>query len=387
MAEGYETGLDQSAVVQQKINRRYVEYIGQRNSPLFKYYLPQDFNVSDEEVRGFFNVRSDAIKIDAILVERISLADSLYLEIKNGVPFHYLAQKFSLPLPFTQEHFITFGVLTPNIEEAAFSLQRIGETSEPVKADNGFYLINLLDKKPLPKNSFEIEKPKLEKRLLEILYYKNMEQYYTRLYDEYGFQIAPIAASMLLDLITMDQSQIDLLLGHPDAEKNPHNVILVKYGAIQYSVSDIYYRLEKEFGLNKFRFYTITDIENFLTDYLTPDLMYYDADIRNLMDHPEIKTRFRFLKDQVIGDECFKRMVLDKIEISTEEIENRYNQTLADDFRDKNTILAEIKNEIFNEKKSFMAKKAAQKLYPKFEIEYNSKAITNLLEQLNSREN
>ncbi|HSB93480.1 MAG TPA: peptidylprolyl isomerase [Flavitalea sp.] len=83
------------------------------------------------------------------------LADSLYSILKNGTDFKKLAEKFSHDLFSYQEGGLlpAFGSGTYDVsfEREAFALQNAGDISKPFQTINGFHILRLEKKFPVPK--------------------------------------------------------------------------------------------------------------------------------------------------------------------------------------------------------------------------------------------
>jgi len=109
---------------------------------------------------------------------------------KSGVPFNDLVQKYS-----EDENSKQFGgkidwfgihIYTPVFEEAAYSIKKTGEISEPVQTKSAFYIIQKLDETQ-PK-SFEEEKANLRSKLANSdIYEKAMQHYIQTNKTKYNF--------------------------------------------------------------------------------------------------------------------------------------------------------------------------------------------------------
>ncbi len=89
------------------------------------------------------------IRASHILVKTEKEAQDLYNEIKNGKDFAQAAQENSL-CPSGQNGgdlgFFGKGMMVKPFEDAAFSLEKIGEISQPVETQFGWHLIQLTGK-------------------------------------------------------------------------------------------------------------------------------------------------------------------------------------------------------------------------------------------------
>jgi peptidyl-prolyl cis-trans isomerase SurA len=95
--------------------------------------------------------------------------NDIYHRIKSGEKFEELAKKYSEDKASAQKggELPWFGVgrMVPEFEKAAFSLEKKGEISQPVKTSIGWHIIKLLDKKTL--GTYEEEKRKLKRQVMK----------------------------------------------------------------------------------------------------------------------------------------------------------------------------------------------------------------------------
>lgn len=87
---------------------------------------------------------------DKLALKRI---DSIQSLLKQGIPFEDVAKRFSQDKYSVNEGGVlkAFGVgrMAPVFEDAAFSLNKPGDVSKPIKTDYGYHIIKLIHKVPL----------------------------------------------------------------------------------------------------------------------------------------------------------------------------------------------------------------------------------------------
>lgn len=95
--------------------------------------------------------------------------NEIYHELKGGASFEKLAKKYSDDQSSAQNggELPWFGVgrMVPSFEKAAFSLEKTGNYSRPVKTPIGWHIIKLLDREQL--GSFQEEKPELRRKITQ----------------------------------------------------------------------------------------------------------------------------------------------------------------------------------------------------------------------------
>ena len=93
---------------------------------------------------------TNEVRASHILVKTEEEAKKLYDEIKGGKSFAEIAEEVSL-CPSGRNGgdlgFFGRGIMVKPFEDAAFSIENIGEVSEPVQTQFGWHLIQLTDKK------------------------------------------------------------------------------------------------------------------------------------------------------------------------------------------------------------------------------------------------
>jgi len=107
------------------------------------------------------------VQIAHIFVKNESEAEDIYNQLKEGEDFSELARKYSIDEKSSANGgilpFFSAGRMIPEFEEAAFSLNIIGELSKPFDTQYGWHIIKLIDKREL--ESFEKLRPAIEEKL------------------------------------------------------------------------------------------------------------------------------------------------------------------------------------------------------------------------------
>lgn len=122
------------------------EYINTKINPFI--------HVTDQEIDEKFKenpnlLPKEAISLREILVKTEQEAEAIYEEIKKGGDFSKLASEKSLAPSNKKGGLRTLtskGQMPKALEEVAFNLKK-GELSKPIKTDEGYYLLYLVDRK------------------------------------------------------------------------------------------------------------------------------------------------------------------------------------------------------------------------------------------------
>jgi len=136
--------------------------------------ITSNANVSDKEIRAYYDshksqyVQPQRRDVRHILVQKKSLADSLYAQLKAGASFAKLAKKYSKDpgsAPNGGKLTISKGQTVPQFDKTAFSLKK-GELSAPVHTQYGYHIIQALsDIKPAQKTPFDTVKASIKQQL------------------------------------------------------------------------------------------------------------------------------------------------------------------------------------------------------------------------------
>ncbi len=183
--EAMKKGLNKDEKVKRQMDLLVKQYLA---NELLQKRLEGEGDISDFEVKEYFQGHerdfNSQIKIAHVLLMTEAEAKKIYDKLKAGEDFITLARTFSLDSvtapnggliidPTGKPRYFTFGEMfdTPEFEQAAFGIDRIGGYSEVVSTDFGFHIIKLVDRKPTR------EKIKLEDVAVPIKeYLRNVKQ-------------------------------------------------------------------------------------------------------------------------------------------------------------------------------------------------------------------
>ena len=128
--------------------------------------------------------------------------NDIYNRLRSGANFEELARKESDHISTAANggvmDWFGAGEITSSFSEAAFSLERVGDISHPIRTTNGWHIIKLLAKKNPP--SFEESKKYLESQLKQSnITSKAKESLITKLKDEYKYKVNSSSRQWFVD--------------------------------------------------------------------------------------------------------------------------------------------------------------------------------------------
>lgn len=143
-------------------------------SILLKEEIEKKVKMEPEEVKKFYDENKNEfmsgleVRARHILVATKTEAENILKRIQKNESFSELAKQFSNDKGTAQNGgdlgFFGKGRMLPEFEEVAFSLKP-GETSDPVKTQFGYHIIQVTDRKEGRLHDFEEVKSSIEKQL------------------------------------------------------------------------------------------------------------------------------------------------------------------------------------------------------------------------------
>jgi parvulin-like peptidyl-prolyl isomerase len=140
---------------------------------LFKK-VTEDVKVSDQEIKSYYDTHKsqygqpESRDVRHILVQKKSLADRLYAQLKSGANFAVLAKRYSKD-PGSASNggklTVSKGQTVPEFDKTAFKLKK-GQLSAPIKTQYGYHIIQALsDIKPAQSTPLSKVKASIKQQL------------------------------------------------------------------------------------------------------------------------------------------------------------------------------------------------------------------------------
>ncbi|MBM7554129.1 peptidylprolyl isomerase [Thalassobacillus pellis] len=130
----------------------------------------EDMDISEKEMKDYYEKMKTEVKASHILVKDKETAQKVMEELENGAEFSELAKEYSTDTATAKKGgdlgFFSAGEMTPKFENAAYALKK-GEVSEPVKTEFGYHIIKKTDeRKAEDVGSFEEEKDDIKRQIV-----------------------------------------------------------------------------------------------------------------------------------------------------------------------------------------------------------------------------
>ena len=181
---------------------------------LYQKEIQDKINVTDAEIKEFYDNQKWQVRAAHILVETEQEANDIIERIKNGEDFEELAYNLSIDPSAKRNRgdmgYFSWGSMVEEFERAAFSME-IGEISPPVKSPYGYHIIKVLDRHDSGYDeNWNEAKPKIREQLEKRQRYALTNEFYERLKTKYP--------------VTVDQSVADYVL-HKREELYPPQIM------------------------------------------------------------------------------------------------------------------------------------------------------------------
>lgn len=142
-----------------------------KTSLLQEQAITEGIEVSDDELKQYYERMSKDIEARHILVEDEETAKDIKKKLDDGGDFAKLAKEHSVDEGSAEEGgdvgYFSVGSMVEGFEDAAFSMKK-GEVSDPVQSDFGFHIIEILDIKDKEDiGSFEDNEDEIRRAIAE----------------------------------------------------------------------------------------------------------------------------------------------------------------------------------------------------------------------------
>jgi len=110
--------------------------------------ITEDIDVSEEEMKKYYDRMNKEIEARHILVEDEETAKDIKKKLDDGEDFNDLAKENSTDEGSAEQGgeigFFTVGSMVPEFEDAAYEMEK-GDISDPVQSEFGYHIIEVLD--------------------------------------------------------------------------------------------------------------------------------------------------------------------------------------------------------------------------------------------------
>jgi len=165
---------------------------------LYEEMVNRQIVVTASEIQNYYNDNMERFrtpekrKFGVVLTGDIETAQQAYQEIKSGKPFRTIALAYSID-DATRETMGETAELSqgenPEIDAVGFSLQKVGDVSEPFQTARGWMVLKLMERTEARTYTLEEVRPRVEAALREIKADNRLDELLAKWREEFGVVI------------------------------------------------------------------------------------------------------------------------------------------------------------------------------------------------------
>jgi len=305
--------------------------------------------ITEAEVKTYYDHSGEEVKARHILV-RIenpadsasvlaaqNKADSIYQAIVNKADFAELAKQFSDDKSNSVNGgdlgYFQWGRMVDEFQKAVFDM-KVGELSKPVRTMYGFHIIEVTDRRPVERKTFEEEKAAIKENLRRVKMTQLREEatkYIDELKTSKGLKVH-------MDSLNVIYAKINTPVDSSKVPANPQNVslfsnfteeqrrmIVAEWQKGKITVADLD---EKIGGRGAGAFAAAEDFKQVIDGIVVPEMLAERAKERKIYDDPEaVKAANEAMEAQMVR-EVRKQEIEDKINFDDASLLKYYNDHL-----------------------------------------------------------
>lgn len=314
--ESYRVELDETPLLQKQVD----SYITTSSVIRLRKEEVQDkINVTEEELREYFDIYYEALKVRQIVVKDRKKAEEISKLLKNGADFIEIAKTQS---EWGNEQggdlgFINRGRMEKAFEEAAFALKE-GEISDIVETGSGFHIIRVDERRPAAEKMFEEVKKRIERKLAKERATKRATEYVAELKSKTEIRIEK---GLLYSL-------------DPKAKDCDEHIVIARVRERPINTCDFIEEARRRLSYQGIR--NGKDLEKInqeiLDSLITYELVEQEALKRNYMNDSLFKKDVEEYKENLLVNFFKQEMILPRA-IPTEKELEEYYEAHKDDFK------------------------------------------------------
>lgn len=335
----YEAGLDQDPEIAKVIGTKKVDFLF---DALYRRDLAPQKEVTDADVREFYDKIQTERHVFHILVPTAQEADSVLRELDNGADFGTIARVISSD----QGSAVSGGELgwmnwgTPLVSELHDEIFRlkIGETSKAVKTQFGYHIVRVTEERSTKLQSFEEMAPTLRQALTLTRGGEAETKFLKDLEAKAAVQINPDATKMLLDRLNMffppkinnvprpDNFFPDLKLLKPFEQQ----MVFASYLGGELTVEGYMNKLADVPDASRPRFDDEEGLKRAIFQLELLNIIEYEAEQRKIQETDEYLKVVNDFREGLMVDKFVRQSIGQQITASEDEIDQYYNEHLSE---------------------------------------------------------
>lgn len=332
----YEAGLANDAEIEKMIRARRSNFLFDE---LYRMEVAERVEVSDAEVRDFYERLKVERQLSHIVVATKEQADSIILALNQGGDFESIARSISLDQSSAVRGgdigTLTWGAnIVPEFRDAAFALKNRGDLSAPVKTQFGYHIIKLIDERAAQVESFE----SLANTIRQILHERKAGEvegaFVRELEQKAGVQVNPEATHMLMEALDIYYPKVLGGAARPDnffpqldlLKPFEQQMVLASFSGGEMTVEAYMNAIGNVNEAYRPRFDDTAALRQTIFRLRMNDILEYEADQRKVAERPEFEKRVTAFREGLMVDKFIRQIVGGKITATEDEVYQYYNE-------------------------------------------------------------
>lgn len=386
LAEAYDIQMQKDSSFVAQMHEEKKRLLIRNNGPLYNKIIPQEFPVTEAELRNYYDSSGVQIQTAQILVKSGHLADSLHQLLQNGADFSELARAHSLDLRTAENggenrRFMSRYEMVPAYDKVAFALPK-QQISSPIATSAGYYIIKVLDQKPTEQKPFAEMEKSLTTKMQRYKKGRFIEKYVLGLAQKYQLSI-DINQSEIITHAYKDMDRygkVDLsLIPEPSRTQK-----LVTYKGGFWTVADFVRKYNEFPNNNQFPLRDQDEIRFFVNTAIIQDLMYEDALALKLDRDKVFQKELRGAEENRLKVLGRQKLLYDKIQPGDTDIANYYQSHQAEfGSQPLEAVKPMVTSRLRTEMTQKLQHRLLEELGKKFPIKYDEKLLKSVVATLN----
>ncbi len=306
----YEKGIDKQEDVIRAVEANRDRFLLET---LYLKHIADKVNVTDAQVREFYNNLAYQVRASHILLSTEDSAKAVLERLQAGENFDKLAFDLSMDPSARRNRgdlgYFTWGSMVDEFEEVAFSMEP-GEVSPPVKTRFGYHIIKVVDKVPNQmRKDFKEMKEEIRRQLESKERYFLSEDYFNGIRKKYPFAID----TSVTDYVLRKREQLyppQMLASIPrydfddsQLDRNERELVLATWAGGQVTLIEYLLKMREDIPMEmRPDFDNHAGLEAILFELMKQDILVYEAVQEGLEKSDAFNERLTQFKEFTMAD-------------------------------------------------------------------------------------
>ena len=304
----YDKGLDQSQELARVVLANKDKFLME---VLYEKEILGKIDVTDAEVRYFYDHLDVRMRPWEIVVEDADTAQVLFERLKSGESFEKLAYEYSIDANARRNKgdlgYVTWGALIDPVQEVLYDMEP-GEIAPPIESRIGYHVVRLTDRLPNDRGDFKTMEATIRQQIKQAREREAQVDFFQDMEDKYPIRIDTATCDYLLHkraqlyppslLETLPKNDFDM----EQLDRNERELPMATWNGGQMTVYQ-YLTQSKGIPLNmKPSFDQYDSLALVISALKRYDIIVTEARSRGLDSDPEFKDKVKMFKELNMAD-------------------------------------------------------------------------------------